>query len=632
MSFFSHLCKKVLRVEFLSINKLKIRKYIIGAVFFLLLYSCAQIVSPTGGPEDRKPPEVLLSIPDNYSSNFNKQHIRLEFDEFIQLDGVHQAFLSSPLLKETPEFRQRGKLLFVEFEDTLRENTTYTFNFENSITDFTEGNPIKNYEFVFSTGAYVDSLAFRGKILNAQDLVAKEGVVVMLYENYYDSIPYLEKPTYLAKVKEDGSFAINNLSNRDFKIFALIDKNQNYMYDLPNEEIAFLDSLIHPDYIKKYDGSIDTTSLDSLTLDSLGFDVYQIDSIFNTVDSLKKADSIARAEANNFTDYEMFLFQEKDTVQKLLNSEAKMNYKLTFILKNPVKSPSIKTLDTVFMDNWYLEDFSKEKDTLTYWLLDVVKDSLIVELSDNQSVIDTIEFKLEKPKKPEPKKEPKKKKGKPKPGRTGRSSSNPNALSFKTSVSNNGVIDYFRPLVLQNDIPLKQHNLSCIKLTEDSVEQKINPCFTDSLKRTIQIPFPWAEEKKYQLIMADSCFATINNLYNDSLILNFTASTPDNYAGFYLNFTPADTSYLYILQLLDAKGNLLKELYTSRKEQVTFLNLKPAEYKLKLIEDRNKNKKWDTGSYLDKLQPEKVYFFNKTISIKAGWDVEEDWNMIDNSE
>jgi hypothetical protein len=210
----------------------------------LLLWQCAQVVAPQGGPIDETPPTLISSSPKNYSTHFKAQKIVLQFDEFIKLKNARDNMLFSPVLKHDPDFLIKKKSLIITLYDTLLENTTYTLNFNDAIVDITEENPLSGFQYIFSTGSYVDSLKLTGSIHNAFSLQAEQGVLVMLYDSLSDSIPYLQKPTYLSRTNEQGLFRITNMKAGRYKAFALADKNKNYVYDPSGEAIGFSDTLI----------------------------------------------------------------------------------------------------------------------------------------------------------------------------------------------------------------------------------------------------------------------------------------------------------------------------------------------------------------------------------------------------
>ena len=211
----------------------------------VFLADCAKIGSPSGGPRDETPPRVEKSKPLNRSVNYNGSRIEITFDEFIRTDAISQELIVSPPFEERPEIRLRGKTLVIEWEEDIRDSTTYTFSFGESLKDLNEGNILRNYEFVFSTGGHLDSLAVLGTVVKSFDLVPhEENVFLMLYSNLSDSAPLLEVPDYVGKADANGNFLINNVRPANYRLFALQDLNRNYKYDVPEEYIGFLDSAI----------------------------------------------------------------------------------------------------------------------------------------------------------------------------------------------------------------------------------------------------------------------------------------------------------------------------------------------------------------------------------------------------
>lgn len=210
----------------------------------LLLASCAQILTPDGGPKDRIPPHVETYTPDSAATNFTGNKIVLHFDEYVQLKDLKNQLIVSPPLNNDPDVVIRRKDIVITLNDTLLPNTTYTISFGNAIRDITEENILDNFRYVFSTGPMIDSLRVSGKIVNASTLAGEKGVLVMLYKNTGDSVPLKERPYYFAKTRDDGSFAITNLKAGKYKLFALDDKNSNYRFDNSEERIAFSDDLL----------------------------------------------------------------------------------------------------------------------------------------------------------------------------------------------------------------------------------------------------------------------------------------------------------------------------------------------------------------------------------------------------
>ena len=212
----------------------------------VLIIGCAQRVPITGGPRDGTPPKLIKSYPDTFSTHFNSNRIKLEFDEFVQINNAFKNVLITPVLSNRPTVLANGKKVTIKnLDDTLKPNATYVIEFNEAIRDITENNSAIGLRYVFSTGDYVDSLRFVGQIKDSYTLEPKKDVFVFLYDSDYDSIPYKEIPRYIGRSNKLGIFKINNMKEGNYKVFVCSDENGNYLYDKPSELIDFSDSLIH---------------------------------------------------------------------------------------------------------------------------------------------------------------------------------------------------------------------------------------------------------------------------------------------------------------------------------------------------------------------------------------------------
>ncbi|MGB4850066.1 MAG: Ig-like domain-containing protein [Saprospiraceae bacterium] len=217
---------------------------IISGLFCLL--GCASPKGPTGGPKDTKPPAIIEkeSTP-NKQINFHEKEITILFDEWITMKDVYTQLVVSPLMPHDPDIRQKGKGIIIKLPDSLKAETTYTINFGNAIADLNEGNTLENYAFVFSTGSVLDSISLIGSVTNALTLKPADGVWVMLYPVGEDSAVYKRKPEYLAKTNKDGKWTMSNVRSDSFKIVALKDDNQNFLYDQEGELFGWRDSTVY---------------------------------------------------------------------------------------------------------------------------------------------------------------------------------------------------------------------------------------------------------------------------------------------------------------------------------------------------------------------------------------------------
>ena len=203
---------------------------------------CAQIGAPTGGPRDTIPPVLVSAIPKLLTTNFTGNKITLIFDEYINLKDVQKDVLVSPFPKTFPIIDYKLKTVTVKLKDTLLDNTTYAIDFGNAITDNNEGNPYKDFTYVFSTGKTIDSLKLTGTVLIAETGKADSTLIVLLYRNASDSTVEKRKPNYIARLNAKGKFTFTNLSEGIYKIYALKDGDGSKTYNSKFESFAFLDT------------------------------------------------------------------------------------------------------------------------------------------------------------------------------------------------------------------------------------------------------------------------------------------------------------------------------------------------------------------------------------------------------
>lgn len=225
--------------------------YIFVFLIATALIQCARRGRPTGGPKDIAPPILLKAEPDNITINFKETKIRLYFDELVKLEDVQEQLIVSPPLKYLPDITPQGganKFIEIRIKDTLRENTTYTLNFGQSIVDNNEGNPNSFLTYVFSTGSYIDSLEVKGAIKDAFNQKADDFVSVMLYEidtAYTDSTVFQRPPNYITNTLDSAViFTLSNLKQGKYAMFALKDASKNNMFDQNADKIAFLQDTI----------------------------------------------------------------------------------------------------------------------------------------------------------------------------------------------------------------------------------------------------------------------------------------------------------------------------------------------------------------------------------------------------
>lgn len=522
----------------------------------IFLYSCAQQGVPTGGKSDATPPKIMVASPENFSTSFSKNKIQLVFDEYISLKDFNQQIVVSPPLKFPPVATLKGRQLTIEFSDTLRDNTTYTLNFGNSIADVNEGNILADYQFVFSTGNEIDSLSLSGKVENAFNKKTQKGILAALYKEKSDSMPFNRLPSYFAKTNEDGSFTVRNISPGKYFAVALDDKNANYFFNPEAEMIGFTDSSVS-------DG-------------------------------------------------------EKDILLRLFQDKSKLR-----LVKTTVTEPGIAIMifngdaSKVKLDLGAYEEkmqlhkriFSQQNDSITFFYKNLEADSIVALTNDLSGKTDSIIFRLSK--------REKKSAGKSK-----------YSLSITSQASRSGVQQLDKDLILQFNHPIEKSDFAKIKMSEGAVPVEfISHQFIDEAQTKLSMKMKWNEGKTYNLQILPGAFTDIYSLTNDSsLIVTNTLSLRD-YGTVLANVQLQGENKQWLLQLVDENDAVSKEKVITASGVVNFEYVSPAQYKLKLIEDENRDGKWTTGNYLKQIQPEKVFYYAETLNIRSNWDLELTWQV-----
>lgn len=543
----------------------------------LLAGACAKVVTPTGGPRDNVPPKLTKEAPANQSVNFNANQIHITFDEFFTLNNPNENVMFSPPLQHQPTYTINGKTLTIKIKDTLRENTTYNVVFSNCIQDYHEGNKLPLYHYSFSTGPTIDSFQMDGKLVNANTLAPEEDFLVLLYNRDIDSLPLTTIPDYVTKSQKNGTFHFQNISPGDYKIFALKDINSNYIYDLPNEAVAFQKGLVSacPPPVAK-----DSTQQGEAS---------QEDSTTRPAEILLKT------------------FLASDTFPKLLrydNPEAGV-YKFPF--STPVTEFEEERL-AGSIDHFHL--WNPRHDTLTWYLKAPQFDTLAYLFSANGHT-DTV---LLKPYK-----------AKTSPTRGGGGGS-PKYLRVK--FLNEG--HRFKPLTLQFSypiLPLDSFPVYIFSQRQGKGDTAVvHVHVPDAFVTEIPIPYNFETKKHYDVMIPDSLFLGYNGLTQDTLRCSFSMKSEKEYGDITLNCQLGTITCPVIVQLFSGTSMIQQDILT-QDATIRYEHLAPGVYSLRAILDFNGNGRWDTGDYPRGIQPEPIIPFTKGLSVRAFWDLEEDFKI-----
>ncbi|MEO8961203.1 MAG: Ig-like domain-containing domain [Ginsengibacter sp.] len=341
---------------------------------------CAQVGMPTGGPRDSIPPVLVNSVPPNKTINFKENKITFTFDEYVHLQDLQKYLLVAPVPKIIPNINSKLRTVTIKIRDTLQPNTTYSFQLGNAVQDINENNPIHNFTYVFSTGAYIDSLTFNGNVVLAETGKVDSTLLVFLYKNLDDSAVYKEKPRYVARLDSSGKYQFQNLAEGTYHLYALKDESGQKIYNNPSQIFAFADSAVQisanvkPVELFAYIEGVNEKPITRPPAVNKK----------NAEKILKYSTSISSGEQDLLTPLSI-------NFQVPLKNFNSTKIRLTDTLFKPIQTVSI-SIDTTFKkitvkNNW-VED--------TYYKILISPDFAIDTLGDKLSKQDTISFKTKK--------------------------------------------------------------------------------------------------------------------------------------------------------------------------------------------------------------------------------------------
>ena len=585
-------------------------------------YSCASMGTPDGGPYDEMPPKFVGSTPRINAVNAKNQKLELEFDEFIKLEKASEKVVVSPPQLDQPEIKVLGKKVVVELIDTLKDSTTYTIDFSDAIVDNNEGNPMGHFTYSFSTGSSIDTMEVSGTVLNAADLEPIKGIQVGLHKNLNDSA-FTKLPfDRVSRTDSRGHFSIRGVAPGKYRIYALMDGNQNYQFDSKTEAIAFSDSIIIPSMMPAT--RQDTIWKDTLTIDTIktiGYTRFMPDDIILRV------------------------FKEENTRQYF--SRGQRDKENHFVLKFSAKADTLPTLTGLNFDatDAFIVEPNVGNDSICYW----IKDSLVYQMdtlqlkmdylytdSLNQLVpkTDTIYLankltraqkeKLAKKEAEEKEKERKKKE------RKGEKVGPEPTPFLNMKVDAPSTFDINKNIVLSFEEPVVRMDTSAIHVNVKVDTLWVKTPFllvADSVvPRQYEILASWEPEKEYQLQIDSAAITGLYGLQTNKVEQTLKVKKLDEYGTLLLNLPGVEQTC--IVELLDSSGKVLRQQAVTPEGTADFYYLAPnTKYYIRMFDDRNGNKVWDTGVFETGIQPEEVYYFPKVWEMKANFEFEETWDV-----
>ena len=519
---------------------------VVFVLLMVVLTDCARSGRPDGGPKDEDAPILVNAKPLQFTTNFKAKEIKIYFDEYVKLKDLQKQLIISPPLKYQPIIKPLGtpsKYITIKILDTLKENTTYTINFGQSVIDNTEGNVLNNFKYVFSTGNIIDSLKISGSIKDSFEKEADKNVTIMLYdinEAFTDSTIYNEKPLYVASTLDTTAWEITNIKSGRYMLLALSDKSKNYKFDPKEDKIGFLREYV--------DIPTDSSYLINL---------------FKEILTFKLSRPAEASKGHIFFGYE----GDADS------------------LKIEAFNESEKFISS--------SNFEKNKDSLNFWYNNNSKDSIEFKISNNH-LIDTVIVKLR--------------------------SKIIDSLQLNSSIR--GTLSLRDEFKLLSNIPIESIDISKINFIDNDSTQIVHNFSISPSKMEMILSFPKTFDQRYTLELLPNAITDFFGNVNDTLKYKMNTKKPADYGSLSLTLQNIKR-YPVMVQLIKEKGEVIEEVYADKEQIYDFLNLMPAKYLVRVIYDDNKNKKWDTGNFLLKTQPEEVIYLETIFDVRANWEMTE---------
>lgn len=595
--------------------------YILLAV--VAVVSCARMGTPDGGWYDEAPPRILHSSPNDRASHVTNKKINIYFDEYIKVADATNNVIVSPPQQEMPDITVKGKRLVVELKDTLKPDMTYTIDFSDAITDYSEDNPLGNYTYTFSTGDRIDTLEMSGYVLDASNLEPVKSILVGLYSDMADSVFRTKPMLRVARTDASGHFTIRGVAPGTYRVYALKDADGTYTFSQKSEMLAFSHNTYEPSVTM------------SMRQDTIWRDLNHIDSIAQVTYQRFLPDDIV-----------LLAFQEEQTGRYLVKTERKDADRINMFFSYGSDSlPVIRGMN-FNADGAFLVESNAKKDSLTYWLRDTLlinQDTLRFEMdymmTDTLGHLvmktDTIEALAKTPYEKRLKEEKKtfenwqKEQEKKKKREEPYDSIYP-VKALEPSYTVPSTIDPDRSIFIEMPSPLERLDTAAIHLYSkiDSLWYRAPFEFrpVPTKLRQYEVIADWHPGTEYSFEVDSAAFTDIYGLVSHEFKRGVKAKNMDEYSSILLQLSGVQDSNV-VVELLNGSDKAVKRVKIDKDHSAQFFYVNPGTYYVRAFLDHNNNNVWDTGNYDEDRQAEEIFYYPRQIDAKAKWDITQSWNM-----
>lgn len=521
----------------------------------LCTIQCAKRASPTGGPRDSIPPQLINASPKLNTTFFDKEGFTLTFDEYVSLKDVGKQLIISPPLNSSQykvyPTTGASKKITLQLKDSLLENTTYTFNFGESIIDYNESNPTSYLTYTLSTGATIDSLYIKGRVTDAFEQETETFISLQLYpvdSIYKDSTIFTDKPLYVTSTLDTTIYKFQNLRAGKYALVALEDKAGNYLFDQGVDKIGFIDRFIE------------------LPKDSI-------------------IDIRLFKEQTNFAWDEPYFVNDHHVALAYFGEYNEAPFKMVSDVPESFEALVTK---------------SRMTDTLNYWFRGAKLDSIKFELEIQDTLRTKTSFLKEGIK--------------------------DSLIITKATV---GSLKLQSKLELASNLPITSVDSERVLVT--NIDTLPIPATLKVLENYDQIivDFEVLPSDLYNITLLPNALKDFWGQTHDTLVFKTSTKKIEDYGNIYLR-VQHKSPYPYIIELVNNKKVVRRYDSLVPGNKYAFELLNAGKYTVRLIEDVNGNKQWDTGNFLKKIQPEQVIYYWKEIDLRANWDMNETFNTNQN--
>lgn len=567
--------------------KILIRVILILSVLEFIAFSCANPISPTGGPKDTIPPTLLESTPADQQLNYKGQTITLTFDEIINADKLKQNLIITPTTDMEYKALPKKYSITLQFAEPFEDSTTYTFNFFDGITDITEKTPAENLIIAFSTGNFIDSLSLSGNVYDRFTGEPVEKITVGLY-TISDTLDFEEnKPTYFSSTDESGQYFLQNIKAANYRLFAFGDENRNLIFNAATESYS-----VYPDTIDMRSQSGDTIDLHTIQIDAsqlnfisarptgryfevryskpiVDYSYQNSDSLFLPSKLIDENKTIRFYDNKSFLDSLFTIINVRDSLSNSTVDTVYIQYRESS--RKPEQftvSLSPKNRTAIDSDTRFSLAFNKPTTILNQDFLDVVYDTILsYDYRPKSVVFDDQRM----------------------------------TLSFDLPITSSSYADSLQASI--DAIVLDSTNMDTTQMLLKQRLMKINP-------------------SSFKLAILPQSFVSVELDSSDLVESNYQFIKPENFGIIRLNLQTDQTHY--IVQLMSKSTVAAQQ---SNCTECVFTKLEPGNYWVRILIDSNQNGQWDIGNYRSNRPAEPIIYFKEETTLRANFDNQLDYSF-----